>query len=81
MACGGSSSLVQFYLHLTFASVKVDLITNNNPHIYSAIIDSGASCTVITSFDMIVPGSLHKLAKPIPLAGIAGGHHNIFRYR
>ena len=48
--------------------------TNHNPHVYSTVMDSGVSWTVVNSHSIFTPGSLSKFAKPIPLAGIAGSH-------
>ena len=48
--------------------------TDHNPHVHSAIVDSGASGCCANDFSLILPGTLRKLDKPIPLEGIAGGY-------
>jgi hypothetical protein len=49
-------------------------ITNYNSDVHNAVVDTGASASVVNSFDLIVEGSLRRLSDPIPLVGIAGGH-------
>ncbi len=44
------------------------------PDTFSSILDSGASWHAVNKISMCKPGSLRKLATPIILNGIAGGH-------
>ena len=48
-------------------------ISKNEPNTYSTIIDTGASASCVNDRNILVPGSLRRLQKPIKLDGIAGG--------
>lgn len=48
-------------------------VTKNNPHIVSAIADTGSSFCVTNNINLIDPNTLQKLPKPVDLDGIAGG--------
>ena len=53
-------------------------VTQNNPNIVSSICDTGSSFNVTGNSNLIKPGTMVKLDKPIELDGIAGGlelHH------
>ena len=49
-------------------------ISKNEPNTYSTVLDTGASTSCVNDRNILVPGSLRRLKKPIKLDGIAGGH-------
>ena len=46
-------------------------LTDNNPNVHNAVLDTGASLTVVNSFDLIKKGTLRRLSNPIPLVGLS----------
>ena len=59
----------------TDTTIFKDTIKDSQVSISSAVLDSGASFTAITSADLhlVIPGSWKRLRSPIILDGIAGG--------
>ena len=48
-------------------------MTNNNPHAFTCIVDSGCSHSATNQISDVDPASIRLLDKPIILEGIAGG--------
>ena len=48
-------------------------VTGNNEDFISTIVDTGSSFCITGSKSLIVPGTLHKIDKPIEVDGIASG--------
>lgn len=59
--------------HLRTSGQHFKDITQNNPHAFTCIVDSGCSYSATNTFSDVEPSTIRKLNAPISLGGIAGG--------
>ena len=49
------------------------MVTQHNPDILPAIVDTGANYSIFNSFQYVEPSSIRRLSSPVNVGGISGG--------